>query len=116
MMPQVLFFEDPHPLRQREAAMPAYAHHFPAWSEQTNAMHQYVVWTALEAEGCGANLQHYNPLIDERVKAQWGIDQEWKLRAQLVFGGLKEGAREGLKEKDLEARKRTGTFFYGMKG
>ena len=30
-------------------------------------MLQLVVWTALEAEGLGATLQHYNPLIDDEV-------------------------------------------------
>ena len=64
-------------------------------------MHQYVLWTALEAEGCGANLQHYNPVIDIKAKEHWKIDMEWSLKAQLVFGGLAEGAREGLKKKDF---------------
>jgi predicted oxidoreductase (fatty acid repression mutant protein) len=27
-------------------------------------MHQLVVWTALEIEGYGASLQHYNELIE----------------------------------------------------
>ena len=44
------------------------------------------VWTALESEGLGANLQHYNPLIDLPVANEWGIDEKWKLRAQMVFG------------------------------
>ena len=49
-------------------------------------MHQYAVWTALEAEGLGANLQHYNPLIDSKVAAQWNIPSDWDLSGQLVFG------------------------------
>lgn len=44
------------------------------------------MWVALEAEGFGANLQHYSPLIDNKVQAQWGIPASWKLDAQLVFG------------------------------
>jgi len=50
-------------------------------------MHQYVLWTALEQEGFGANLQHYNPVIDQKAQAHWNIPQEWSLKAQLVFGG-----------------------------
>ncbi|KAG7103958.1 putative nitroreductase HBN1 like protein [Verticillium longisporum] len=50
-------------------------------------MLQFSVWTALEAEGFGANLQHYNPLIDEKVAAEWSVPSSWKLNAQLVFGG-----------------------------
>jgi predicted oxidoreductase (fatty acid repression mutant protein) len=49
-------------------------------------MHQYAVWTALDAEGLGANLQHYNPLIDTKVAAQWNIPKDWELSGQLVFG------------------------------
>lgn len=49
-------------------------------------MTQFAIWTALEAEGLGANLQHYNPLIDEKVAAQWNVPKDWVLNAQLVFG------------------------------
>lgn len=49
-------------------------------------MHQFAVCTALEQEGLGANLQHYNPLIDARVAAEWGVPEDWELSAQLVFG------------------------------
>lgn len=49
-------------------------------------MNQYAVWTALEAEGLGANLQHYNPLIDAKVAETWNVPSDWELSAQLVFG------------------------------
>ena len=55
-------------------------------SEQTNGMHQYVIWTALEMEGLGCNLQHYNPLIDTRLATEYGVPESWELKAQLVFG------------------------------
>ena len=45
-----------------------------------------VVWAALEAEGLGASLQHYNPLIDDEVKKEWNIPGNWKLIAQMPFG------------------------------
>ena len=44
------------------------------------------MWTALEKEGFGANLQHYNPLIDEKIAATWNVPQNWSLKSQLVFG------------------------------
>ena len=62
-------------------------------------MAQYVLWTALAAEGCDYNLQHINPVIDAAVKDHWDIDMEWRLTGQLVFGGKKEGWKENLKEK-----------------
>lgn len=44
------------------------------------------VWTALEQDGLGASLQHYNPLIDEGIRKIWDISPKWELKAQLVFG------------------------------
>ncbi len=64
-----------------------YADKFPLWASQSDGMLQFAVWTALEAEGLGANLQHYNPLIDQRVAAEWSVPESWKLNAQLVIGG-----------------------------
>lgn len=50
-------------------------------------MHQYAIWTALEAEGLGGNLQHYNPLIDQKVQELWEVPNTWELKAELVVGG-----------------------------
>ncbi len=63
-----------------------YAENFPIWSHQASGMHQLVVWTGLEAEGLGASLQHYNPLIDDEVKTEWNVPANWKLIAQMPFG------------------------------
>ncbi|CCX10695.1 Nitroreductase-like protein [Pyronema domesticum] len=82
----VLFFEDQDSVRAMQEAFPLYADRFPEFSAHASGMHQFVAWTALEAEGFGANLQHYNPLIDEKVAAQWNIPASWKLQSQLVFG------------------------------
>jgi len=65
-------------------------------------MHQFAAWTALEAEGLGANLQHYNPLPEQKASEIWNIPLEWSLTAQLVFGGVEEGAREKLPSKAVE--------------
>jgi predicted oxidoreductase (fatty acid repression mutant protein) len=49
-------------------------------------MHQFVIWTALENEGFGASLQHYNEIIEASVKQEWSIPENWKLIAQMPFG------------------------------
>ena len=49
-------------------------------------MHQFAAWTALEAEGLGANLQHYNPLIDAKLVEHWKVPETWTLQAELVIG------------------------------
>lgn len=84
---QVLFFEDQTVVDKMAASYPLYADKFPIWASQSDGMLQFALWTALQAEGVGANLQHYNPLIDERVTAEWKVPSSWRLNAQLVFGG-----------------------------
>jgi uncharacterized protein len=63
-----------------------YADKFPGWAIESNGMHQYAIWTTLEAEGLGANLQHYNSLIDQKVQDTWRLSSDWELQAQLVIG------------------------------
>lgn len=99
----VLFFEDQAVVKHLQDSFPLYADNFPRWAEHTNAMHQYAIWTALASLNIGANLQHYNPLIDEQVANTWHIDNDWKLVAQMVFGGITQHA--GDKEfKPVDAR------------
>lgn len=90
----VLFFEDQEVVKGLQEQFPTYADNFPVWAEHSNAMHQYAVWTTLAAADIGANLQHYNPLIDNTVAAEWDIPASWTLRAQMVFGGIVAPAGE----------------------
>lgn len=99
----VLFFEDQEVVEGLQKQFAAYADNFPIWSNQSNGMLQFVVWTSLEQEGFGASLQHYNPLIDDAVKKEWNIPSSWKLLAQMPFG--KPVAPAGEKQfKPLEER------------
>lgn len=82
----ILFFEEKKIVENLCNSFPSYADRFPFWSHHTNAMHQFVIWTALEAEGLGASLQHYNPLIDDAVRNEWGLPESWQLIAQMPFG------------------------------
>jgi len=82
----ILFFEDPENTRSLQEKFPNFKDHFPTWSQHTSAIHQYIIWTALANSGLGANLQHYNPIIDQKVQDQWNIPADWTLTAQLVFG------------------------------
>lgn len=90
----VLFFEDQSVVEGLQAQFPAYADNFPVWADHADAMTQYAIWTAFAAVNIGANLQHYNPVIDADVAAAWNIPANWKLRAQLVFGGIEAAAGE----------------------
>lgn len=82
----VLFFDDQTVIESLQRQFPAYKENFPVWSHHASGMLQFVIWTALEAEGLGVNLQHYNPIIDDEVKKTWNIPQKWKLIAQMPFG------------------------------
>jgi len=82
----VLFFNDEAIVQHLQKEYSTYAENFPIYADQSTGMLQYIVWTALELEGFGATLQHYNPLIDADVKKEWGIPDSWKLTAQMPFG------------------------------
>jgi len=85
----ILFFEDRAVVEKLQAEFPPYKDSFPVWSEHASAMHQLALWTLLEDAGCGASLQHYNPIIDQVVAKTWNLDPKWKLIAQMPYGGVK---------------------------
>lgn len=84
----VLFFEDQDVVKGLQESFPSYADNFPVWSEHSTGIAQYAVWLALAEKGLGVNLQHYNPLVDADVQAEWNVPASWKLRAQLNFGSI----------------------------
>ncbi|MGD6887391.1 nitroreductase family protein [Staphylococcus shinii] len=88
----ILFFEDQDVIEGLQNQMPNYAENFAAWSSQTNAMHQFSIWTALSTVGIGASLQHYNPLVDVAVSEAFEIPKTWKLVAQMPFGNIRDEA------------------------
>ena len=88
----IMFFEDQSVVKSMQENAPLYADKFPIWAHQTNAMHQYVIWMALASIDVGANLQHYNPIIDDKVAEAWNIDKDWTLNAQMVFGAIEQPA------------------------
>nr|WP_094195024.1 nitroreductase family protein [Acinetobacter bereziniae] len=90
----VLFFEDQDVVKDLQAQFPSYADNFPVWAEHSTAIAQFATWAALNSDGLGASLQHYNPIVDEQVHAEWDIPKNWKLRAQLVFGSIEADASE----------------------
>ncbi|MBW8348585.1 nitroreductase family protein [Bacillus sp. IITD106] len=90
----ILFFEDQTVVKSLQEKFPTYADKMPEYSMQSSGMLQYIVWTALELEGFGVSLQHYNPIIDEAVQKIWDIPESWKLISQMPFGKPTAGPRE----------------------
>jgi len=90
----VLFYEDQDAVKALQEKFAIYAENFPIWSEQSSGMAQYAVWTALADAGIGASLQHYNPVADAAVTAEWNLPAQWKLRAQMPFGSNEGAVKE----------------------
>ncbi|KAF7979666.1 hypothetical protein HWV62_41655 [Athelia sp. TMB] len=85
----VLFFEDQAPLEALAKQIAPLATQFPIWSENSTGMLQFAVWTALEAEGFGASLQHhgaYAPEISAGIRSAFGLPETWKSTALMPFG------------------------------
>nr|WP_300092497.1 nitroreductase family protein [Sedimentibacter sp.] len=82
----VLYFEDQAVVESLQEQFATYKDNFPIWSQQSNGMLQFVIWTELQNEGFGASLQHYTELIDDEVKNEWEIPGKWKFIAQMPFG------------------------------
>ena len=87
----ILYFEETRVVTGLQEQFPLYQDNFPVWAQQENGMLQLNIWTALELEGLGASLQHYNPLIDDAVKAEWKLPESWKFIAQMPFGNPTAG-------------------------
>lgn len=82
----ILYFEDEDTVAGLQKKYPLYQQNFPIWSLQSSGMLQYSIWMLLEAEGLGVSLQHYDPLIDEKVKETWHIPASWNLIGEMPFG------------------------------
>lgn len=90
----ILFYEDDKITQDLQEKFPTYKALFPQWAEHNNAILQYMVWAALTELGLGANLQHYNPLVDELAAAAFNIPKNWRLIAQMNFGAVVRPADE----------------------
>lgn len=82
----ILYYEDDTVTKKLQEDNPSYHDTFPVWAEQANGMLQFAVWSGLRTLGIGANLQHYNPLIDQKVKETFGIPDGYRLISQMPFG------------------------------
>lgn len=94
----ILFFYDKDVVENMSDTYPFAKDKFPTWSMQANAMLQLAIWSALKEKNIGASLQHYNPVIDEPVRALFDLPQNWVLNAQMPFGAI--GSEPEAKEKE----------------
>ncbi|BAP85619.1 nitroreductase [Paucilactobacillus hokkaidonensis JCM 18461] len=98
----VLFFTDMDVVESFKQQAPLYADNFYDWSEQGQGIADFAVWTALAENNLGANLQHYNPIIDDQISTAFDVPSNWRLRAQMPFGSIEApaGAKEFMADED----------------
>ncbi|MFT8843919.1 MAG: nitroreductase family protein [Schleiferilactobacillus harbinensis] len=90
----ILFFRDQDIVTQEENDFVLYRDNFHDWAEQGQGVAQQAIWAAFAQNNIGANLQHYNPLIDDLVAKEFDIPSNWVLRAQMPFGSIEGQAGE----------------------
>ncbi len=84
----ILFFYDENIVKKMQETYSSYADNFPVWANQANGMLQISIWSLLREFNIGASLQHYNPVIDKKIKKLFDIPDNYKLIAQMPFGGI----------------------------
>lgn len=99
----ILFYEIDAKTEELMEKYPSYRDMFPQWAEHGNAMMQFASWVAIRDLGLGANIQHYNPIVDARVAETFGIPEGHRLVAQMVFGRIATpmGPKEKLTGEDI---------------
>ncbi|MDO5788287.1 MAG: nitroreductase family protein [Fusobacterium sp.] len=94
----ILYFYDKNVVQVLQEKFPLYAQNFPIWANQANGMLQFTIWSGLAEKGIGANLQHYNPVIDKKIKEIFNIPESYEFVAQMPFGNIKLEALSKAKE------------------
>lgn len=90
----LLFYEDWLAVEALQRRFPLYKDSFPIWAYQSNGMLEYLIWLALAEQNIGANLQHYNGLIDDEIARSFQVHSTWKLVAQMPFGNVVSPPKE----------------------
>ncbi|OAA66951.1 nitroreductase family protein [Niveomyces insectorum RCEF 264] len=84
----VLFWVSEKAIKEAGETHASAAQMFPQFSEHSSGMAQILVWTALEVEGFGANLQHMGviPPVQTALQKFLGLPEDYLLKANLNFG------------------------------
>lgn len=88
---QIFVFEDHTAIEKMHQKFPKFPITvFEGYAEHSDAMHQITLWTAVELEGLGANLQHshFVPGVERSIRSAFSIPSAWSIKAQIVFGAL----------------------------
>ena len=85
---KVVFWESGNTIQESGEKHQSAANLFPMYADHSSGMAQIMVWTALELEGLGANLQHIGALpdVENEVTKFCGVPEDYNLKAHLNFG------------------------------
>ncbi|RSL52538.1 hypothetical protein CEP54_010849 [Fusarium duplospermum] len=86
----VLFWDSGETIKSSQEIHKSAAHMFPQFADHASGMAQILVWTALELEGFGANLQHMGaiPPVEAALKKFLEVPDDYSLKANMNFGEL----------------------------
>ena len=84
----ILFYEDESIVEKYMNNIPLYKDKFPIFASHGMGILQGNMWNMFASLNLGAHLQHYNPIIDERVRKEWNVPLNYHLTAQMVFGKI----------------------------
>ncbi|KAM5349435.1 hypothetical protein ACJ41O_005940 [Fusarium nematophilum] len=84
----VLFWDSKEAIKQAGETHQSAAQMLPQFAEHASGMAQIFVWTALEIEGFGANLQHMGavPGVEAALHKFLSVPDDYVLKANLNFG------------------------------
>ncbi len=92
----LLLYTDQPTIERLKKDYPLYAKYEDTWADDTMGIMIANIWGTLVDLGLSANMQHYNPLIDEPVGRELKISKDWTLECQIVFGV--ESSKPGSKD------------------
>lgn len=83
-----MFWTSEDSIKKSQETHASAAHVLPQFAEHTTGMAQILVWTALELEGFGANLQHMGavPGVEAALHKFLDVPSDYTLKANLNFG------------------------------
>jgi predicted oxidoreductase (fatty acid repression mutant protein) len=92
----ILLYTDDAVTEKLKKDYPLYAKPQDQWAEHNIGILIAQLWSLFVDLGLAANLQHYNPLIDEAVAKEFKVPSSWRLAGEMVFGS--EVAKPGEKD------------------
>lgn len=97
----ILFFTDDGVVDQFKKQFAMAADFFHDWSEQAMGTANAAIWTALEENKIGANLQHLN-YASKLLQDHFNLPKNWTLKAEMPFGSIEgpAGKKEFMKDED----------------